>query len=347
MSRPALGVVVLLALMAGTIAFFVLFDRYQAVGPQLLVNPDFSRGLEGWALTGRGRAELQSGGGVILEVREPGAGVALRQSLPEPGRLRLLRLSGELEARAIDPGPRFWQRGRLVLVSLNAEQRMLPVPHLAADLEGNRSLRTYRKVFTVPREAVDLQVRLQLIGATGRLVVRQVGLYEVRERPEYRRFRSLGMGLWIAALAWLAWPYRGRLRFDRAHLLLYVAFAGVFAGTLMPVEIKKPVEAQVVAVLGALLPLLEHHLNSENINKTGHFLFFALLAFGLARANAGQRLRGLLLGLVLLASLSEVLQFFVDGRHPRFTDLLVDVLGIGLGVALAGFRRRSDPCRGT
>ncbi len=336
MSRPVAGAGLLLVLMAGTIAFFMLYDRYQVVGPQLLGNPDFNQGLEGWEQAGRGRVEVQAGG-VILEVREPGSGVALRQTLSEPGRFRLLRLSGELEARAIHPGPRFWQQGRLVLVSLNDKQRMLPVPHLVADLAGNRAWATYRQVFSVPRRATELQVRLQLIGATGRLAVRWVGLHEVEERPGYRWYRSLGLALWSVALVWLVWPYRNRLRFDRAHLLLYLAVLGVFVGTLMPVELKQPMEKQMIAVLNSLLPVLEHRLTSDSINKSGHFLFFAMLAFGAVRVGVGQRPWGIGMGLVLLAALSEVLQFFVEGRRPRLTDLLVDALGIALGMALAAY----------
>ena len=48
----------------------------------------------------------------------------------------------------------------------------------------------------------------------------------------------------------------------------------------------------------------------------------------------------LLFGLLILAVVSEVLQFFVDNRLPRLGDLIIDGAGLVLGLTLFEILRR-------
>jgi VanZ family protein len=49
--------------------------------------------------------------------------------------------------------------------------------------------------------------------------------------------------------------------------------------------------------------------------------------------------------LLLLALTSEILQFFVPLRTPRVSDLVVDALGIALGMGLARLAMRAKRLR--
>lgn len=197
---------VLMALIIGTLGFFKFYDRYTAVGPELLVDPGFQAGFTHWDLTGLGSAVITGPGEITLHAgeKERGAGVAVRQWLGEPQRYRLLRLSGELKADDIRPGERFWHKGRLVLASFDTAEHMLRVPHIVADLVGTHTWQIYQADFHVPTTAHQVQVGLQLIGATGSLSARHLSLRAVEEQGYYPIYQKLGMILWGIALLWLA-----------------------------------------------------------------------------------------------------------------------------------------------
>jgi len=331
--------IVLGLLMAGTILFFQLFERYEISSPELLVDPQFSEGLSHWELSGRGAATTL-GDTVLLRVDKAGAGVAVRQYLPHPKHYPLLHLAAELKSENIRPGVRFWQKGSLALVSLDENQRMLPVPHLVARLSGTRSWRTYQAVFRIPAEAQAVRVGVQLIGATGTLAVQQLSLHAVRERAAFVYYQVLGLALWAVMLLWLGLPWFSRLRWDGPHLAIGLMVLAIAVGALLPANLKILLELITVTVFGRLVPGLDHtaepvaDLDSAPVGGFGHVLFFVLLAVAVRWAYPRQRRRVLLFILLLFAAVTEVLQFFAVGRTPSVNDFAIDSLGAlgGLGL---------------
>lgn len=65
-----------------------------------------------------------------------------------------------------------------------------------------------------------------------------------------------------------------------------------------------------------------------------HLALFFLL--GAAVAGSLQRVgwRALLAGLVAFSVVTEVVQFWIPGRHPRWTDIAVDLVAATLGLLL-------------
>lgn len=345
---------ILALLMAGTVGFFNLYPRYEPVGPELLVDPHFTQGFSHWSFSGRGMAEVTGDGSVILRSPERSADVAVRQSLLNPWRYPLLRLSAELSPEDIHAGRRFWHNGRLVLVSFDNHQRMLNVPHVVASLEGTLPWRYYQNVFRVPREALEARVGLQLIGATGAFAARDLSLREVQERASYRWFWGLGLAAWLAGLAWMAYPFLSRLRFDWRNCLMYLAIAGIFAGTLMPASLKIELVSELDTTIDQVAPYEEYegiagrYLNLVPTDKLGHLLYFALLALAMLWVYPGMSRLQILSFLLILAAVSEVLQFFVEGRQPQFRDFLIDSIGPSLTIGSSGLlylmrRRLSAP----
>ena len=331
--------IVLGLLMIGTIVFFHRFDRYEIGSPELLSDPQFSEGLDHWELSGRGAATMHKDM-VLLRVDKAGAGVAIRQYLPEPKQYRLLQLAAKLKSEDIRPGVRFWQKGSLALVSLDANQRMLPVPHLVAQLSGTHSWDTYQAVFRIPPEAHAVRVGVQLIGATGTLAVKQLSLHAVRERAVFVYYQSLGIAIWAIALIWLGLPWLSQLRWDGPHLAIYLTVLCIAMGTLLPVNLKILLELVTVSIFGRLIPELDHavepvtELDSAPVSGFGHVLFFVLLALAVRWAYPRQHRRILLLILVLFAAVTEVLQFFAVGRTPSVNDFAIDSLGVLVGIGL-------------
>lgn len=337
---PAFNRLLILALLtAATLALFQLYERYQPSGPELLTDPTFAEGFAHWERSGRGKAWLSDSGVLRLRVDDARGGVAVRQSLPEAGRYRLLRLSGKLQAQDIQPGPRFWQRGRLVLVSLDGNERMLAVPHLAADLDGTRAWRRYQAVFRVPSQMRTVRVGVQLIGATGVLAVKELSLREVQEKGAFAWYRYASLVLWALVLIWAGLPWLAQWRGDKAQWTIVLLGLTLLVGTLLPGSLKMQLEWATGAAL-ARLALWGWPLSGRGSESTvllcsdgWHLLTFALFAAAVRRGHPDVSARMLIVWLLTLAAVSETLQFYVDARQPSLIDFAIDSAGLLLGVA--------------
>jgi VanZ family protein len=131
-------------------------------------------------------------------------------------------------------------------------------------------------------------------------------------------------------------------------LFVSVTALVVFAGILVPVRAQVALETFVIEVMLGFAALFGWHdatmqatiAGSAMVSKLGHLVGFALLGFGLRWMHPREN-RWLLMGsLLVVAAVSEALQFFVDGRSPQLIDFYVDAAGLVLGVAaFAGLRR--------
>jgi VanZ family protein len=96
----------------------------------------------------------------------------------------------------------------------------------------------------------------------------------------------------------------------------------LFVGTLMPGDLKAEVES--------------HFWHALSWSAMAHFVLFAAIAsvpvYGSGQAGAW---RAVLLA-VLLAATTESLQSLVPGRHPMVRDVLIDLAGALMGLALRG-----------
>ncbi len=346
---PAARLMVVVALLVGvTLAFFTLYDRYLPVGPELLVDPGFDEGLSQWEVSGRGHAEIQ-GEEVVLKVKEKGSGVVIRQYLRNPGRYRILRLTAQLRAAKISPGTRPWHRGRLVLASFNEDQRFIPGPHVVADIKGTHAWQSYSGWFQIPADARDIRVGVELIGGTGVLAVRNLSVREGWEREFFQVFHGIGIVRWSTVIGWAGWVYIGNLRNRLSHLLVALLGIGIFIGALLPggqMKMQLPVQslttepAETIASAGQTRGVLSAGLQFVARAEISHFMAFALLAFTLSWAHVGESKWLLFSGVVLSASVTEVLQFFVDSRMPGIEDFALDFMGLMTGMMLFALVRR-------
>ncbi|MGI9305568.1 MAG: VanZ family protein [Gammaproteobacteria bacterium] len=340
---------VLLALMAGTVAFFSNFERYENASPELLVNGDFSAGRDHWKRTGRANVRADYG---VLTIAAPTVEQdgAMRQTLAASGQ-RLFRLQAELRGDSINPGPAPWESARLVLISLNENKRRVGIEE-AARIEGTREWQRVARVIEVPARAQTVQVVLQILESSGTVQARYISLHAVSERHDYLKYRYLGIALWVLVLAWVLAPIAKNLRFGPPQMAIYAMLLAIAAGALMPAAFKESLQAGIGQHLPAAIQ--ERMAVGEKasggtvfdytpVAKAGHFLAFALLAFLLCRVLAIRGIHYALLLIVLLAGVSEVLQFFVSGRTPGVSDIFVDLGGAAFGAGLAllwgGLRR--------
>lgn len=88
------------------------------------------------------------------------------------------------------------------------------------------------------------------------------------------------------------------------------------------------------------------------VRKTAHFTEYALIGFSMAQALDPERslsrsaLAATAVVLVLVPSIDETIQLFVDGRSGQVTDVLLDCCGAATGMAVrsavAWVRRRQQ-----
>ena len=331
---------VLLALMAGTVAFFSNFERYENTSPELLGNDDFSAGRERWKKTGSATVNVANGAVTIRTTAEKRNG-ALRQTVVVPQQ-RLYRLEADLRSDAVMPGPRRWETARLILVSFDSNEHQVGIEQVAR-LEGTHDWRHFEKVIEIPAKAGLVQVAVQMLKSIGTLEARSLSLRAVSERGDYATYRYLGIALWVAVAAWVLVPVVAKLHFGLWQAAICGILVLILAGTLMPEDVKEAAQTEI----GQLLPAAIQELmvagkktsgalvfDYTPISKAGHFLGFALLAFLLCQVLAIRGITYALLTVVLLAGISEVLQFFVSGRTPGLRDILIDLAGAVAGVTM-------------
>lgn len=91
-----------------------------------------------------------------------------------------------------------------------------------------------------------------------------------------------------------------------------------------------------MADLRQAVPQLSHALNIlEGVNlpvDMDHVALFGGLAFALRLLFPHRRGWWIALGLLVLAASTEVMQFAVAGRTPRWLDLRDDVIGMAIGL---------------
>lgn len=346
-------ILLFISLTLATLYLGVWYERYQPVGPELLPALQLDSEDSHWQSYGLQGAVIQESSEIVrLHSDDPAKSVGLKFIITEPSRFQYLRLSADLKTKNVVAGKKGWQKARLLLSSHDAQGKWLPLPHQVVTLEGNHPWKNYSEVFTISATAAQLRAGVQLPRATGTLWVKNLHLQEVTITPIYHYGRYVVFGLWGGFLFWLLFPYfqQSSRRFIRGGML--VVLVALFGGILLPGNLKMQVLAQLKHWVQVGTRLWDQGVSREtvqgvavlpwfDITKLGHFFLFALLARVLVFACPIHRRRVLLLDLLMLAAATELLQLFVIGRSPLFTDWLIDTGGILLGLCCASKARQT------
>ncbi|RFF29589.1 hypothetical protein DZC52_12335 [Wenzhouxiangella sediminis] len=138
-----------------------------------------------------------------------------------------------------------------------------------------------------------------------------------------------GLGWWLAAPVafWGRWVIRGVL-------------AGVLAALLVPASAIQVLEDWVKA----WLPVAASASSAAGADWVVHFFSFAGLGALLFYFRRDVPAAAIGAGLIGLGGLTEVLQYFVEGRSAAVGDLVADGIGVGVGYLVAwGMAVRLEP----
>ncbi|MBL3599897.1 MAG: VanZ family protein [gamma proteobacterium endosymbiont of Lamellibrachia anaximandri] len=338
-----------LLLAALTLLFFTSASPVKPVGSELLINPLFEQGREGWQL-GSGKSEVSKPAAVaeLLVDNAPGSeSSSVIQKLDAQGLPKHLLLQGEVRTSGVGSGRRSWHEARVELIAYDSfGQGFYHIPYILTGLIGDNEWRDYSLLVTVPEEAVELRLEIGLYHVPGRVWVRGLALHQAESQALFSAGKLLLALLWLVAGLWalrlLLQHYWSTPQGWMIALLLLLIVAGI----LQPLAVKQAIEVQIQQLgqwLGIHLEIGRYHHGfdplafwpvSWDVSKLGHLLGFFLLSAGLF-LDSKARLPSVFIGLLLLAVSTEVVQFFVPGRTPRLSDVVVDMLGVVAGWLLA------------
>ncbi|MBI4825218.1 MAG: VanZ family protein [Nitrospirae bacterium] len=350
------------------LAFLTVFiadyiGLYEETGPELLANNDFKEGFAGWKRTGPdGLIVLEDLMTVKLYAAAPQNNLNLFQSIKEPERFRLLKLSGDIKTEAVSAGVREWYRAGLVLAHYDDKGIWISAPHVVAALKGDNPWKRYEMIFKVKPEAEEVRVVAQLIKVTGSMRVKNLSLREAVEKPVYKYWQFIYI-LWFIFLAWLVLPLvvecNGIMLKGAVIFTVAVILFGALAPAASKLQFQEDAAATIKKVTSQKSPEIKFSAKaaaSEKLkmtkrwilaDKSGHFILFSIFALSLAAGFPRERYMMLLIAAVMFAGTTELMQYFVNDRTPQVSDWLIDLGGAASGfIIFAAAGKKISPAAG-
>ncbi|MDO8282090.1 MAG: VanZ family protein [Thermodesulfovibrionia bacterium] len=347
------------------LAFLTVFiadyiGLYEEVGPELLANNDFKEGFAHWKRTGPDDLiVLEDPPAAKLYSKTPQNNISFFQGIDEPGRFRLLKLSGDLKTEAVSAGSREWYRAGLVLAHFDAKREWISAPHVVVALTGDNPWKRYEMLFKIKPEAEQVRVIAQLIKVTGSMWVKNLSLREAVEKPIYKYWQFIYV-LWFIFLAWLLPPLVIDCNGMILKAVVFFTVTVILFGALTPgtskLQFQEDAAGTIKKITGQERPNIEIKDKiavQEKLkitkrwilaDKSGHFILFSILALSLAAGFSMDRYMMLIIVVAMFAGTTEVMQFFVDDRTPQIYDWLIDLSGAVSGFLLfAAVRRKISP----
>lgn len=338
-----------------TILFFNHYDRYIVVGPELIQNPDFSQG-NGWKQSSPSISLTPENQGMaLLTAHSQTEAPSLSQTLPVPGQSNLLRLSCDIKTKNIIAGNKYWKSARVVMLQRNSRgEPMYSLPHILASQQTDSDWQHFEKAFIINPTTAEVLIAAELVQSSGSMWIKSLSLRPIAVKASFKEYRLAILLVWLAALIWIGRPIiLSWLSHTRGRIALVLA-TGILIGVLLPENLKELLSGPLPAHPGAVFTLIIPNqfnntdffrftplLPSIDIYKIGHFSMFMLLAVTLFGAKTYRDQRTQLIGYLILFALStEVLQLFMAGRTAQLGDVIVDSLGIMLGVFITTLRRQ-------
>lgn len=324
-----------LFLCAATVLPYGADTRFGLIENGRLMPADFPPGLGNWN-TSRSGVYLRHGGILELEADPHDAVTFARRPIPDFGRFSFLFVEAEVRALDLEAEPQTTGRARLAVESFDSRGRPLiyRLKELAT-LPAGTPWQRVQAFVTVGPETAFMRLDARMMPGTGTFQMRNLTIRGAEETSLFITLWAALIVLWAALGLWLALPLACRaMRGDKAVALLLLTAGGIYLGALIPkqdllmivegvmdplagiVTIELPPEAQPMDA--SPLPEPEPTAEAETamvilpewfgVEKLGHIILFAALAFSAATAFPERHWTAAAGGPALVAITSEVLQ---------------------------------------
>ncbi len=322
-----------------TVLYMNYYKPYEVVGGELLINPEFENGFEGWGTSGFNSVEKDLPGVVALYAMESSQNIFIYQRVREFSGVKFLRLSGKAETDAVTKGEEGWQRGRLLAVFHDENDKKIGTNVISLPW-GDSDWKYYEHVFELKPGTKSIRVGANIAQVTGVIRVQDISLKPVMIKAEAVYLKVFGLIIWLIMIVWLMWGYFKALGLQHITTLVFIGL--LLVGMAMPGGVRDALVGQ--------LPDISYEISHSftlNIYAISHFLLFFAVGFLLVKSLTEKQWWVIVIDLVLLGIFTEFLQVFIDGRAAEIIDLTVNYSGLAIGVGLALLWKKRGHYSGT
>lgn len=285
--------------------------------------------LEGWERHGTTDEVRVDAGRVELVGTDARRAIGLKRVLPLPPGIRAIGLAATVGVEGVRGGARYWERAGVYVIGRTADGRpVYPSPYDLVLATGTRSPARLERRFVLAPEVVEVAVYIHMNRATGRLVLEDLAITPLADRPAFTHARAAVTGAWVVVLAWGGWlVVRGQRSRVRAAGLCALALIGLGL-LLVPHDLRRS-----VLDLGGMLTLGGR--GPELTADLGHVGLFVVLGGAAGLAFRRARLLGVACLVIVAGALGEAVQLLSDERSAELSDALLNVAGGLIGLTLA------------
>ncbi|WP_136081102.1 VanZ family protein [Pontiella desulfatans] len=343
-------------LLAATLLFWGLYDRYALDGDVLLESPALADAT-------RVRGDCTGTNGHFrLTVHEDGKMASINFRLPGASDFRMIRVRCRIRTADVVPGKYSWRCARLLLTQYDANNKWIPGQHGLVSQWGTGEWSFHQEVFATIPGAAHADVVIQQSGISGTAEFDSIAAEPVRLKKTFFVWQGVFAFLWVG-MAGLYYR-RCRLHNRRLRLLILLNIFAILFGTLMPtVVIQKGTDGLKESVAKAIQKRsqskpaaapettikkkpVDHDVHEtkridrfneavDGAHVAGHFVLFSSLCFlvYLSAALEGQHRSyyfKVAFDILLFAAITESMQNLTLDRTAGLSDWLTDVYGMAL-----------------
>jgi hypothetical protein len=335
-------------LLAATLLFWGLYERYEPAGPILLQAPSLADAT-------RLRGECtETNGHFRLTVPPGGKTAGINFRLSDATNYSRIRVQGRMKLDGVVEGGNSWRCARLLLIQYDALDKWIPGHHGVVAEKGTQDWNAYEDVFVLDTHAAHVDLVIQQAGSEGSAEFDRLVAEPVRLRPSFRWWRMTFAIMWLSVAA--LYFRRCRLHRRRLRVLILLNAVAIILGTMMPErwiedtarhaqkEVAKAIEKSARPSESALAAPPARRSDTDvmigqfsatvgGLHGFGHFALFASLCFliYLSAALEGQSRSyffRVAFDVLLFAGITESLQHLTLDRTPGVHDWFVDVCGM-------------------
>ena len=298
--------------------FFNLYEPWQPVGPELILDGSFSspastNGWSGWNQWTQLSPDGGFGGspGVVLTCSAKEHGI-LRFTVRDLTNVPAFRVSMRAAAEGVVRGKEGYHVPRAVFFYHDAKAKSLfNLHHGLMDISRDTGWRRYKGFFPVPEGAVNARLHIQNLGIAGVMRIDDVSVIPVRPRPSAPWWKLFLGTLWTTAFGLCLFalrPWARRYGFLITVTLVLIMTGIVLPGKLLDDSIEKSLHTAKNLISKPVTSAPEHRVQTvnvtpvqsavikppkpkeepfialpgtgvDNVHAIGHFTLFSLLAF--------------------------------------------------------------------
>lgn len=336
-----------------TIVIHNFIPAYNKTGEQLLLNNSFSKGDKHWTVKGNEKGQITITPNLVkLQLTNPKHSTQLLQTLDNTKLTQHVILQATVKSEDLVSGQFDWNKGRVLLVQYLNKKAVWNTKHSLISVEQTTEWQYISGTFEIHDWSQKASIIAEMNRSTGKFFCKDLELYNAKPNSVYTIFKYCLLMLWLLFVIFLLYPYILSNTSSKKilPLLIILAALSIIVGVTLPSNIKnnakEKIESQVnqykKTIAFQTTTQVKEVKNSFNlkaskidITKLGHFGLFALLTAALCWQNQQSthlEKLGMYLDLLLLASTTELSQFFIEDRSPLFTDIGIDMTGCLFGL---------------